>query len=409
MVLDDKIVLLRDFTLFYEGIVRVYHWLLRILILSIGLGTWSFKAEANPNNQPNNLPNIEAPKVILFVKVDKDYPFWKSGVLFAQAVADALSLDFEARYIPTEYRDRFNSIHYIKLQLNEMKVAPTLVMSAFIFGAEKQLLELLAKKDIPFISLNSFISKEQFRALGHPREHYPLWLGHISPNDILAGKQLIKGLLKRYRDSNQCEELNCGANIFGFTGLPYAAVSQQRALGVKQEVEQDPLSQSYDVVPANWRRHIVFEKMQAVLYRYKDIDIFWAASDNMAWGIVDGIQKYKYKKKVLVGSFDWSPKTVPYIQNGNITFSLGGHFLEAGLALILYYDFINGIDFAEKHGPIIETTLSELNNSNVDKIGPFLTTPKWDKDVIINYSKFNNPRRSNYLFEPLEIISQQLN
>jgi hypothetical protein len=124
---------------------------------------------------------------------------------------------------------------------------------------------------------------------------------------------------------------------------------------------------------------------------------------------VDGLQKYRYKKQVLLGSFDWSPETIPYIQNGDITLSLGGHFLEAGLALVLYYDFINGLDFAKKHGTIIETTLSELNDSNVELIGPFLRHPKWNKNVIINYSKFNNPMRKNYLFEPLEIISQQLN
>ncbi|MCF2946673.1 ABC transporter substrate-binding protein [Paraglaciecola aquimarina] len=360
------------------------------------------KVNAKPEMKPSQ-------DVILFVKADKDYPFWKSAVSFAEAVAGVLSLRFTAHYIPQAHRDRFNSVEYIKLYLKQLKNPPSLVISSFFLGAEEQVLQLFGSQSIAFISLNSNISHQQFSILGKPRERFPLWLGHISPNDVVVGKQLVQSLLRHYRANKNCDIDDCNANIYGFAGLPFAAASRQRKLGVESVVSKDNMAHSYDIVPADWRRHIVGEKMNAVVYRYPDIDIFWAASDTMAWGIVDGIKNNKYKQKVLIGGIDWAPETIPYIKNGDMTLSLGGHFLEAGIALILYYDYLNGLDFAAKYGTVIETKLSELNQQNLDLLGSFLAVPQWKESVLKKYSKFNNPARQDYVFDPQTIIRQQLN
>ncbi|MDU0355529.1 ABC transporter substrate-binding protein [Paraglaciecola aquimarina] len=348
-------------------------------------------------------------EVVLLVNADDTFPFWQSEVDFYQAVGDALDINVDVHYVPGKYRDRFGVVGYIKNYLNDRQHPPTLVMSAFLFGAEEKLLALLNEQSIPFISLNSYVSAQQFVELGKPRERFPLWLGHFSPNDIQVGKQLMQALLSLYRKRNNCTKTKCGANVFGFTGLPYAAVSQQRVEGVRRAVHNDPKSHLFNNVAANWRRAIALEKMATVVGRHSDIDIFWAASDNMAWGIVDGLKKYQYKHDVLVGSIDWSPNTIPFIENGQIDISFGGHFLEAGLALIFYYDYLHGIDFAKKYGTIVEIEMSQLSKENVHRIGPFLIEPKWNKRILYNYSKFNNRDRKEYLLAPLDIINQQLN
>jgi ABC-type sugar transport system substrate-binding protein len=370
--------------------------------IQVILGLFSPEAEANEIISSTS-------DVIIFVNADDTFPFWQSEIGFAQAVADALNIKLTPHYIPSKYRDRFGVVTYINRHLKQLKQPPNLVMSAFFLGAEDKLLKLLDKHRIPFISLNSFISEKQYQILGRPREKFPLWLGHFSPNDIVVGEQLATALLTLYRKEHHCDKSVCGPNVFGFTGLPYAAVSQQRVKGVEEAIRQDRKSRMLNNVAANWRRSIALEKMKIVVHRHTDIDIFWAASDNMAWGVVDGIKKYQYKNKTLLGSIDWSPQTIPYIKNGDIDISLGGHFLEAGLALLLYYDYMHGKDFVKAHGTIIQSKMSELNKSNVDILGPFLINPKWNLNVLAGYSKHNNPSIENYEFDPLKIISQQLN
>ncbi|MGJ8682578.1 substrate-binding domain-containing protein, partial [Paraglaciecola sp.] len=311
-------------------------------------------------------------------------------------------------YIPQSHRDRFNSVEYIQHYLKRLKQPPSLILSPFFLGAEENFLKLLDRKSIPFFSLNTNVSREQYSLLGKPRERFPLWIGHMSPNDVLVGERLAEALLHHFRIDKNCSQEDCNANFYGFTGLPFAAVSKQRAQGVEAVIQQDKSSRSYNIVSADWRRNIVREKMKAVLYRHKDIDIFWAASDTMAWGIIDGINANKYTHRTLVGGVDWAPESIQYIKNGDMDLSLGGHFLEAGLALILFYDYLNGVDFAKSHGVIIETKLSELNQKNVDTLGRFLEAPKWNKAVLRQYSKFNNPIRKNYVFDPKTLISQQL-
>lgn len=375
-----------------------------LLIIYILLGNLYFQSKVLAAGS-----SIDSTEILMLVNADQGFPFWDSEVNFAKAVADAFSLNLTVHYIPARYRDRFGIVKYIEGYLKKRNNSPDLVMSAFYLGSEDKLLTLLDKKSIPFFSLNSYISTAQYKVLGKPREKFTHWIGHIAPNDIKAGKQLMQALLKIYRQRNHCDQTVCGAKIFGFTGLPYAAVSQQRVKGVEEAVAIDRTSDLYNNVAGNWRKRVVLEKMAIVLQRHKDIDVFWAASDNMAWGIVEAMQLHPNARQSLIGSFDWSPDTIPMIKGDKIQISLGGHFLEAGLALILYYDYLNGIDFSAENGPIIESQMSELTLKNIKQLGPFLIKPIWKKNVLFGYSKFNNPNRTHYLFDPNDIISQQIN
>lgn len=362
--------------------------------------------------QPSVAKSIEQsskPKILFIYPVDKGFPFWDSQVNFAQAVSDALELELGIAYTPVEYRNRFGAAAYIKEILATKEYLPDLIITSFWVGSEKKILTLLDSKKIPLISINSDVSTSQFSNLGRPREVYPYWLAHLSPNDTLAGKQLATNLIKLSRQK-RCPNTQCRTNLFAITGMSYSAVSNQRVKGLERVLRQDNQSRLLNVVYGNWDRNRVAGMAETIFTRHEDIHAFWIASDVMAYGLEDGILKAKINMpaSTIVGSIDWSSPSIEKIKQGSMHMSLGGHFLEAGLSLILFYDYLHNTDFKDEIGTVIKTQMSILNIDNVEQLGPFLGQPKWSKTKIQSYSKFLNPTRKNYNFNPKQIILEQL-
>jgi len=350
-----------------------------------------------------------SPRILFIYPVDKGFPFWDSQVNFAQAVSDALGLELEIAYAPEGYRNRFWAADYIKNILSSRTQQPDLVITSFWVGSEEKILTMLGNKKIPLISINSDVSEEQFSKLGQPRERFPYWIAHLSPNDTDTGYQLANNIVQRSRDI-RCPSSNCNVNLFAITGMSASAVSKQRIKGLEQLLKEDLKSKLLNVVYGNWDRKLVEGMTDAIFSRHKDINAFWIASDVMAYGLEDGIFKMNMSlpKNTIIGGIDWSPPTINKIKQGKMHMSLGGHFLEAGLSLILFYDYLNNTDFKDDIGVVIKTDMSILDKHNVDSLGVFLSQPHWSKSRLRSYSRFINPNREQYSFSPERIILDQL-
>ncbi len=348
---------------------------------------------------------------ILFIyPVEKGFPFWDSQVDFAKATAKALNLDLKVAYPPENYRNRFNAADYIKQQIAASEDLPILVLTSFWLGSEEEILRYLNSIKVPLISINSDISQEQFEKLGKPRERFPYWLAQLSPNDTQVGEQLGQALLEKYRQRT-CEGKACPVKVFGITGLSYSAVSKQRLNGLRQAVTNDKNSTLLATIYGDWDRERVKKITSPIINRHKDIDVFWLASDVMAYGLLEGIEALpdSSRPNAIIGSIDWSIQTIDKIKNDQIVISVGGHFLEGGLAIILFYDYINGVDFIDELGTSIKTQMSVLDTNNIASLGQFLMSPKWDDEYLKTHSKFLNNNRKRYTFAPLEVINGQIN
>ncbi len=366
-----------------------------------------FLAKPNGFAQASNLD--PSPKILFIYPVDKGFPFWDSQVNFAQAVADALNFELEVVYTPQAYRNRFGAAEFLKEILDSKKALPKLVLSSFWVGSELKILTMLDEMKISFISINSDISKEQFSVLGKPRERFPYWLAQLSPNDFAVGGQLATAMLKESR-ARRCPTTHCDVSIFAITGMSYSAVSTQRLDGLKQAVQADKQSRIINSVYGHWDRKRVEKMTSTIISRHNDIDAFWIASDVMAYGLQDGLaaMKHTLPSTTIIGSIDWSPASIDKVKEGSLHMSVGGHFMEAGWSLILFYDYINNTDFADELGVIIRTEMSLLDKHNVDTLGSFLKAPRWSNKRIKSYSKYLNPARKHYNLNPTQIIMQQL-
>ncbi|MDU0353748.1 ABC transporter substrate-binding protein [Paraglaciecola aquimarina] len=345
------------------------------------------------------------PNVLFIYPVGKGFPFWDSQVDFAQAVAKALDIQLDIAYPPVEFRNRFNAAAYISEQLDKKEQLPDMLITSFWLGSEEKIMSLLQEKNIDLISINSDISPSQYLQLGKPRERFSRWLATLSPNDTLAGKLLAKSIIQSSRKI-RCPLEDCRVNIFAISGLSYSAVSKQRIVGLERMVYQDRQSRLLNIVFGNWDRQLVASMVPKILSRHQDIHAYWVASDVMAYGIEDGLnqQQLNLPSNTIIGGIDWSAPTIDKIRSGEMQVSVGGHFLEAGWSLILYYDYINGADFADELGTIIKTQMSVLNKDNIELLGPFLQSPSWSTTMIKKYSKQLNPARQSYNLNPQQLI-----
>ena len=354
----------------------------------------------------------EAPqthKEILFIyPVEKGVPFWDSQVDFASAVANALGYKLNVAYPAPKYRNRFEAHNFIKKQIEASELQPVLVLTSFWVGSEEKILTYLSSQGIPLISINSDVTEEQFNSLGRPRERFPLWLAQLSPNDELVGQQLAKALIEQSRE-RRCFDENCMVNIFGITGLSYSAVSQQRVSGLKQIVSNDESSSLLGTVFGDWSKDRVKGISSNIVMRHEDINALWVASDVMAYGFIEGLKasSLTLPSNTVIGSIDWSQETIEKIKTDALQISLGGHFLEGGQAIVLFHDYINGVDFADELGVVIKTPMSILDRNNVSELGALLEKPHWRADKIKSYSKFLNPSRANYQLNPKALILEQ--
>jgi hypothetical protein len=109
------------------------------------------------------------------------------------------------------------------------------------------------------------------------------------------------------------------------------------------------------------------------------------------------------KTHILTGGIDWETEGLTDIKTNKMTTSLGGHFMQGGLALVLLYDYHHGKDFVSELGTRIDMRLSALTHANIQVYHNILEDGKWDRIDFKNLSKCYNSKRSKYNFDLKEI------
>ena len=345
--------------------------------------------------------------VTFIINSYKGFAFWDNQADYAKAVAEALDLNLTLVYIPEQYSDRFGVVRFFSDYLYNLSEKPDLIISALWLGAESRLLDILAAENIPLISINTALTEYDFSFLGKPREKYPLWLAHIATDDQQAGYELAEYIVNKTAQKKSCTQ-TCEINLFAFAGTAYTSASVYRERGLEQSLQQHANVSLFNVVNANWDRELTRSMMKTVLRRHDDIDAYWVLGDIMAMGVLDGLKEHGVKQMPIIGSIDWTPDVITQIEQGNVTLSLGGHFMEAGWALTMYSDYLRVGDFVEQFGTVFPSTLAKLDSDNVKLIGGFLRNPQWNKQVIKSNTRYVNSSLQAYMMEPEKLIRQHI-
>lgn len=326
-------------------------------------------------------------------------PFWRDYVAFMKVAATSLGMDLTV----VEATNRFEVVDNAAVAISSTQPPDYLV---YIYHAETTLtiLQLTEKTGIKSLIVNTGVVPQEKATAGAPREKYPLWIGHITPDDFLASRQLAQRLIDRATQLGLYAQDNA-LHMIGVGGDLLATASMYREDGLRSVLGDNPDVILERFVRANWSREIARDKTLKLLTMYPDVSVCWAVHDNTARGVIEAIKESGAVpgKDILTGGIDWSREGIEAVRRGDMEASIGGHFMGGGWALILIYDYAHGIDFAST-GVVIKSQMRLIDQNSLQHYLPAIEARNWQQIDFKRFSKSGNPDLIDYDFSPDAVV-----
>lgn len=335
----------------------------------------------------------DKPRVLFVNPSTPENPFWSKFTSVMNSAAIKLNIDLHVKYGAS---DRFSEREVI-LDIIQSSARPDyLVFSAHTDGVEK-ILAACEQARVYSIIVNTDILESDRGKIGFPREKFKYWIGHISPDDFAAGKALSDRLVfaakNRFKDRP--------IEIIALSGARDSAVAFNRNLGLEASIadSQGEVILNELLFPG-WDGEASRARATALLKRYPNTKILWAASDVNALGMLSAAQQQGYKpgENIFVGGIDWTSDGLKAIKRNEFAVSIGGHFFEGAWALVLLYDYLNGRDFLHADGVTIKTKMQMIDKSNVAYWQDFINKKRWEKMDFRSFSLLSKKGKKNYDF-----------
>lgn len=330
---------------------------------------------------------------------DRANNFWVRMGEFAEAVAEDLNIELQIVYpTPASY-----VIQKRGQQLVESLDKDDYFLTVYFGSISHDLLKTAETRRTNTFIINTEVIEEDREAVGTPRTKFKHWIGHIRPDDVQAGYLVADELLKHFERPET-------VHMVGLNGDPFVQAANDREAGLKKRVSQSPGVTLHEVAKADWITESALVTTRNLLEKYSDINAVWAASDPMALGAIRAIKETDKQlgKDIVIAGIDWTNEGLQAVKNGEMLADVGGHFMEAGIALLLIYDYHNGQDFANELGNSFKTPMYPVTQDTIDtyfqKVG---TDPDWSSIDFKQFTKTHNPDLKRYDFS-WPTISRQL-
>lgn len=337
--------------------------------------------------------------IVLISPTSNDQGFWGDVHNFGRASAADLGIKFQILYNASHH-----GLTYVELIEDLLSSAkkPDAILAVSYQQKTRKILALSVKYNVPILLINNGLPKITRDEIGLPRTKYKTYLGHISANDYQLSKQLSLFLIKQAKMKHPKKMIN----IIGISGSRDATETHDRNLALRQVVEQDPMAKLYQIVYTDWAASTALRQSSGLLKRHKDIHVMWYASDYMALRGMTALD-YRQQKQTVTGGFDWTAQGINSIHNGEFTASAGGHFTDAGFALVLLFDYFHGKDFADIHPLVSFSSGGLIHQGNVDEFYKLLTVKDWQSQSFKKYSRVYNPHIKSYDFSINSLLQTQ--
>ncbi|GLT16539.1 sugar ABC transporter substrate-binding protein [Vibrio zhanjiangensis] len=322
--------------------------------------------------------------------------FWSSVTRFMKAASDDLNIDLEVLYAE---RNHFRLSKLVR-EIGERETKPDYIILVNEKGQGGiQLEEAISSNIKTMFILNTLSSKHDIERYGKPRATEPNWIGSLIPDNYLAG---YMGALSMLNAASKSETpSNEKIQAIGIAGDHITPAAVLRNDGFKKAISEKSTAVTLrQVVVGDWSEEIAMEKTMGLLSRYPKISAVWSANDPMALGAISAAKSMGRKpgQDIFFSGLNWGPKALKAIQNGELVSSIGGHFMTGGWALVLLYDYHNGIDFGDKDASVTMQIFDKIDICNVDTYLSAFGAQNWDKIDFTRFSKSLNPELKEYPF-----------
>ena len=310
---------------------------------------------------------------VVFLSPD-DSRFWQLVAGFMESVAEDLEVDLEVQYDRESHR--FSYLRMAKDVLSR-EDKPDYLLFMCKEHVTESMLRLADGAGVKTFTFNTDVPDAARASIGMPRTVLPSWLGHLSPDNIAAGRALVTLLGKQAEQSG----LASGPSIpmVALSGTRDSSAAKDRDLGLLAAAVQQR-SELLQLVYANWSRELAREKTEILLKRYPNTVSIWSASDGMALGAMEAARNAGRVpgEDLLVGSVDWEPEALEKIRQGDLLVSMGRHFMGGGLALLLLHDYHHGRDFGDMSPDyVFRYELEPATRDNIDQVQRIMDPENW--------------------------------
>ncbi|WP_375769277.1 ABC transporter substrate-binding protein [Archangium gephyra] len=272
-------------------------------------------------------------------------------------------------------------------------------------GIGTRLLELSQETHVPVFVFNSGLLPEDAARVGGPRGHFPLWLGQLLPDEEDAGQLLARLLLEA---ATRGRAPGSPVGLVAIEGRLGDSSALRRTAGLGRAVAAWEGASLLQGVSASWDAEQAWRKAALLLRRYPQLQVLWAANDNMALGALRAAEEAGRRpgEDFWVGGIDWTPAALQAVREGRMVTTLGGHFLEGAWALVLLHDYHRGRDFASE-GLDWRTAMAPVSRDNVDALLQWLEERDFESIDFRAFSKAANPALTHYDFSLRAVFAQR--
>lgn len=343
----------------------------------------------------------------LIIPVESDDAFWSLNEAFALAVAKDLGFKLSI----------FNGKSSKKHMLNNLQKAAELGVDAVIFSnSEAVAPKFIAKAEIlkmPILLFNVGIGSEQSNNTSKPQQYFKYWLASLMPDDYQAGYLLAKSLIWQARLKGLTNEKGI-IEVVAINGTIGNGPSIQRLAGLQAAVREEEDSKMIQVVYADWEQEKAIYQTKRLNQRYPEATVFWGASDLIAIGVYQALKEQGLQQGTdyVTGGIDWTTQGLNALERGEISTSVGGHFMDAGWASIILYDHFKGDLAPESHVTHYQSQFMDITQTDVKALLNQLDKKSWANIDFHQYSKFHNKKLKRYPLNPkliLQVSDSQTN
>lgn len=326
--------------------------------------------------------NASKPSV-LFVVPDKKGPiFWQLVLDVGISASKSLNINFSHIYTNSDRFAIYNAIYSVLESENK----PDYIIFRPFKGASERIYKLLEKHKIKFITIERAFDGEEAKRLGKPQEQFSHWIGQINYDNQRGGQLLSDALIQAHANSRSEP-----ANIVALGGdFDFVSMQRQNYIEHYNVSHKTNRVNVLQVFPMYWNPVLVRERLPAIVERYPETNIVWTAGDQMAFEVIDYYKRFGLSLPI-VGGFDWLPETFNRIERGQMTASVGGHFLVVAQALLKTVDYHKGLDRFIGEDRLYQYEL--VTKDNVNSIKQFIQESGWKKTDFTQYLHSNSSKK----------------
>lgn len=349
---------------------------------------------ADPAAPPPAPAQGAARRVALFVPHED--LFWADFKAFMEAATT--QLDLELRYYVAD-----NSRERMKEQLREATTGEDRV-DAVVFQSFKRngqdLLRIAEAAGVAAFMVNALVEPGE---CGKPREQYRRWIGSMVSDSVQAGRDLAELLFAQARALGLAGD-DGKLHAIAIGGIVSDQGSRERLQGLEHVVAASDDVLLHQVVPTDWSREDGRLKADALLRRFPEATVVWAASDPLALAAIDALQAAGRRPggDAVVGGFDWTAEALEAVRAGTLHATLGGEFMAGGWVAVLLHDYLRGRDFGE--GQVeFQTSMRPITRANVERFFPAISRAEWTR---VDFRGLTGPGEAGYAFDAVETLKR---